>query len=140
MTITVARERGNAHTSEHLAQPGADRDARLFRTARLKGLRKRIGKIRYDGAGSSGHEQRDVICVNYCRGYENKRHFPQPFATHVLPHRRRRKKRGKRRTTGIDRPIGKEEETRAPAAAQRGSGKLSKTAARPRDSSCGGKS
>src|SRR6266851_1403010 len=40
---------------------------------------------------------------------------------------------------GIDRTVGKEEEPRAPAAAQRGSRKLSKTAARPRDSSCGRK-
>src|SRR5258708_31286717 len=41
---------------------------------------------------------------------------------------------------GIDRAIRKEEEPRAPAAAQRGSRKLSKTAARPRDSSGGRKS
>src|SRR5207245_528428 len=41
---------------------------------------------------------------------------------------------------GADSAIGKEEEPRAPAAAQKGSRKLSKTAARPRDSSCGGES
>ena len=41
---------------------------------------------------------------------------------------------------GADFAIGKEEESRAPAAAQRGSGKLSKTAARSRDSTCRRKS
>src|SRR5206468_11430803 len=62
--------------------------------------------------------------------------IPQAFTNHRFPDRRRREKRRQWGAAGIDRAIGKEEESRAPAAAQRGSRKLSKTAARPRDSSC----
>src|SRR6266446_3816019 len=81
-----------------------------------------------------------MMSVKDLRGFDNQRHIPQAFTNHRFPHRRGRKQRRQRRAIGADCAIGKEEEPRAPAAAQRGSGKLSKTAARPRDSRGGRKS
>src|SRR5260370_21438475 len=80
-----------------------------------------------------------MMGVKPLAGPHNKRHIPQAFATHRFQDRRSREKRRQRGAVGIDRTIGKEEESRAPAATQRGSRKLSKTAARPRDSSSGRK-
>ena len=80
------------------------------------------------------------MSVKDLRGFDNQRHIPQAFTNHCFPHRRGRKQRRQRCAMGIDRTVGKEEEPRAPAATQRGSRQLSKTAARPRDSSCGRKS
>src|SRR5260370_23985100 len=81
-----------------------------------------------------------MMSVKDLRGFDNQRHIPQAFANHGLPHRCRGEQDGQRCAISADRAIGKEEEPRAPATAQRGSRKLSKTAARPRDSSCGRKS
>src|SRR6267378_2854648 len=81
-----------------------------------------------------------MMSVKDLRGFDNQRHIPQAFANHGLPHRCRGEQGGQRCAISADRAIGKEEEPRAPATAQRGSRKLSKTAARPRDSSCGRKS
>src|SRR6266700_266620 len=81
-----------------------------------------------------------MMGVKHLRGFDNQGHIPQAFANHGLPQRRRREQRRKRCAFGANGAIGKEEESQAPAAAQRGSRKLSKTAARPRDSSGGRKS
>src|SRR5260370_38553586 len=78
--------------------------------------------------------------VKGLRGFDNQRHVPEAFANHGFPDRGRREKSRERRSIGADGAVRKEEEPRARAAAQRGSRKLSKSAARPRDSSGGRKS
>src|SRR5216684_222916 len=78
--------------------------------------------------------------VKDLRRFDNERHVRQAFANHRFPDRRSGKEGGQRRAVGTNRTIGKEEEPRAPTAAQRGRRKLSKTAARPRDSGTGRKS
>src|SRR6266566_3415147 len=140
MAVAIAGQRGDAHTGENFSQARIDGRADFFRSARFKGFRKLIGKIGHNGAGASRHKKRDMMRVKNLRGFDNQRHIRQSFANHGFPDRRRRKQRRQRRAAGIDRAIGKEEEPRASAAAQRGSRKLSKTAARPRDSSGGRKS
>ncbi len=99
-----------------------------------------VRKIGHDGASAGGHKKRDVMSVKDLRRLDNQRHIGQAFANHRFPYRRRGKEGGQRRAIGTNRAIGKEEEPRTPAAAQRGSRKLSKTAARPRDSGTGRKS
>src|SRR6267378_3873345 len=140
MAVAITSKRGNAHAGENFAQPGIDGRPGFFRAARFKGFRKLIRKVWDNGAGASRHKQRHVMRVKNLRRFDNQRHIPQAFANHRFPHGRGRKQGRQRRASGIDRTIGKEEEPRAPAAAQRGSRKLSKTAARPRDSSGGKKS
>src|SRR6266403_4684218 len=140
MAIAITGQRGDAHTGENLSQAGIDGGAGFFRAARFKGFRKVVRKIGRDGASAGGHKKRDVMSVKDLRRLDNQRHIGQAFANHRFPYRRGRKKGGQRRAIGTNRAIGKEEEPRAPAAAQRGSRKLSKTAARPRDSRGGRKS
>ena len=80
-----------------------------------------------------------MMGVKHLRRFDDQGHIPQTFANHCFPKSGSREKRGQSCVLRIDLSIREEEESRAPAAAQRGSGKLSKTAARPRDSSCGRK-
>ena len=75
-----------------------------------------------------------MVRVKYLRRLDDQGHVPQSVADHGLPYRRCCQQRGKRRAPRRDCAVGKEEESRGIAATQRGSGQLSKTAARPRDS------
>src|SRR5439155_1289290 len=81
-----------------------------------------------------------MMSVKNLRRFDNQRHIRQSIAHHRFPYRRGRKQRGQRGAFGANRAVRDEEELRAPAAAQRGRRKLSKTAACPRHSRGGRKS
>src|SRR6267378_2400855 len=140
MAVAITGQGGDAHAGENLSQTGIDGCTGFSRAARFKGFRKLVRKIGHDGAGAGGHKQGDVMGVKNLGRFDNQGHVPQAFADHRFPYRRGGKEGGQRRAVGTNRAIGKEEEPRAPAAAQRGSRKLSKTAARSRDSGTGRKS
>src|SRR5258708_8972782 len=78
-----------------------------------------------------------MMGVHYLRGLDDERHVPKPLAHHGFPNSSCGEKSGQCRALAADAAIREEEEPRAIAAAQRGSGKLSKTAARARDSRSG---
>ena len=139
MAVAIAGQRGNAHAGKNFAQAGVHRDAHLFRTAGLERFGELVRKIRYDGSGSGGDEQGDMMRVKYLSGFDDQRHIPKAFLDHRFPDGSGRKQSRQRSATLVNPSIAEEEESRAPAAAQRGSGKPSKTAARPRNSSYGGK-
>src|SRR6266481_2013843 len=81
-----------------------------------------------------------MMGVHYLSGLDDERHVPKPLAHHGFPNSSCGEKSGQCRALAADATIREEEEPRAIAAAQRGSGKLSKTAARARDSRSGRKS
>ncbi len=140
MAVAITGQGGDAHAREDFAQTGIDSCVGPFRAARFERLRKLISKVRHDGARADRNQERHMMGVKDLRRLDNERHIPQAFANHGLPHCGCGEERRQGRANGINRAIGKEEESRAPAAAQRGSRKLSKTAARPRNSSGGRKS
>ena len=140
MAVAITGQGGDTHARENFAQPGIDGRTGFFQATRFKGFRKLIGKIRHHRAGASRHKQSHMMRVKDLCGFDNQRHIPQAFANHRFPHCRSSKQRRQRCAIGINRAIGKEEEPRAPTATQWGSRKLSKTAARPRDSTGGRKS
>ncbi len=121
MAVAVAGQSGDAHAGENFSQAGIDGRAGFFHAARFEGFRKLVRKIGHDSAGASGHEQGYMMRVEDLRRFDNQRHIPQAFANHGFPHRGGREKCGKWRAIGTDCAIGKEEEPRAPATAQRGS-------------------
>src|SRR4029077_18546623 len=140
MAVAITGQGRDAHAGENFSESGINGGAGFFRAARFEGFRKLIRKIGHDGAGAGGHKKSDMMSVKDLRRLDNERHVRQAFANHGFPDGRGGKERGQRRAGRTNRAIGKEEEPRAPAAAQRGSRKLSKTAARPRDSGTGRKS
>jgi len=98
---------------------------------RFKGFRKLIRKVWNDGAGASRHEQRHVMACQRPAPIRHQRDIPQAFANHRFPHRRGASRAGSGARSAS---IARSERRRSPgraAAAQRGSRKLSKTAARP---------
>jgi len=120
-----------------LSQPGIDAE-RLFPSHPVQGIpqthRQDMALPRWRQPPQA--EPHDA-CQRPVRIRQSAAH-PQAFANHCFPHRRVASSAAEARD-GHRSHGRKEEEPRAPAAAQRGSD-ASKTAARPRDSSCGRKS
>ena len=140
MAVAIAGEGGDTHARKNFSQAGVHGGAGFFGAAGFEGLGKFIGEIGDDGAGASGDEESDVVGVKDLGGFDDQWNVPEAFAHHGFPDGGGGEERRERRAIGADGAIRKEEEPRAPAAAQRGSRKLSKTAARPRNSGTGRKS
>ncbi len=134
MAVAVACQCRDSHARQHFAQTRMDSCTRLFCAAGLERLRKLVREVWQHRARSGSHEQGHVMRVKHLRRLDDQRHVPQSLAHHGFPHCRRRQQRRQRRARCRDGAIGKEEESRGIVAAQRGSGQLSKTATRPRDS------
>ena len=126
VAVAIARQRGNAHARQHLAQPGMDRRTHRFRRFRIGGQHfRRAGELhrqaRHHRAGPTGHQQRHVMRIENLRRLDNQRHIPPATPHHVFPHRGCRQQRRHWRTLRAHRAIGKEEEPRTRTATQRGS-------------------
>ena len=140
MAVAIASKRRDAHASENFSQTGVYGAASFLHAARFERFGKLIREVRQHSAGPSGHKQGDMMGIKNLRRFDNQGHIRQSFTNHGFPYSRGSKKSRQRCAFGADGAIGNEEEPRAPAAAQRGRRKLSKTTARPRNSRGGRKS
>ena len=121
LAVAIARDGRHAHARENFAQASVYGGAHAFGSASFQRFRELISQIRQYRARSRGHQQRHVMRVKNLRGFHHQRHIPQSFAHHRFPDSGRSEQRRQAGAVLADSAIGKEEESRASAATQRGS-------------------